>query len=393
MAPMKRPAAAPAAAVGGSSKRSRAAKVNPEVAAKKAVQEQCKVVAAAVLQNTVFPADVCRMLGNNVSIALSTPKEERHHFQVAVVEMVQSVLASSEQGIRQLIEAAGLQATSAEGAKAERHAAVEAATADVAAKTAAVADAKASLSESTRGTKATKLAMAGAKASAEASDRAAKVNVDKKASLESALLLCSQTDVLSAQASASVCKVCKEFGCDTTLLTSLPSALSKTVDQRGNFDKIVLAQAVEELQKNIQAVDELIAAAEPERQENAAKVAAETASFAAAEEIEASLKAAMSDAEVALKAAEDAQKAANKSLKALGPEIKQAAAELAVHKATLTELLEGALAAFEQLLALSNIPVPEPVLEPVLEPVPESVPEPVPEPAVEAPAAMDTSAA
>lgn len=361
MAPMKRPAAAAAAA--GAAKKGR--KDNVEATQKKAVQEQCKAVSSAVLLNSSFPKDVVKMLGQNVSSCLSTPHEERHAYQVTVIEMVEAVLSSTEKSLQEALAAAETKVAEAEAAKAERQAAVEAAAEATAGKTAAVEAAQAAHNEALQTVKAAKATLSATNTAFAADIAEFSSKETKKKHLEEivASLAAADTESLSAEASAALVKAGKELGFDTSLLGSIPSAVQKTPETRGSFDALVIQQAREQITKSIQALEAALAAAEPSRAEQTAKIDAEKTELAEKQTLEVIAKDALTTAEQALKQAEDNQKAANKSLKALGPETKQAKLTLDESQSNLKSFTDGPFAAFRQLLVLSNVPVPEPVPE------------------------------
>jgi len=364
MAPIKRPAAAVAT---GAAKKGR--KASEEVTQKKAVQEQCKVVATAVLHNTTFPNDVVKMLSQNLTGCLSTVQEERHPFQVNVIEMVQAVLNSSEQSLQEALAEAEAKVAELEVAKTERHAAVEASTAVAASKTAETEAAKVAHTQTVHDVKDAKAVLSATKAASAAEDADFTNKESQKQHLETVLtsLGATATESLDVGASNTLVKAGKELALDTTLLGSLPSAVQKAPTARGSFDNIVIQQATQELTKHIEALAATLAAAEPSRAERAAKIESETATVSEKEALEVAAKEALKGAELAQKEAEDAQKNAAKALRSLGPETKQAKALLDQSKSNLQDFTDGALAAFQKLLVLSNVAVPKPEAE-VLEP-------------------------
>jgi len=373
---MKRPAAAAAT---GAAKKGR--KDSDELAQKKAIQEQCKVVSTAVLQDTTFPKDVLKMLSQNVTSCLSTVQEERHPFQVNVINMVQTVLSSSEKSLQDALAAAESKVAELEVAKTERHTAVEATAAVTASKAAETEAAKAAHTQAVHEVKEVKAVLSSTKSASAAEDADVKSKESQKQRLETLLasLGATATESLDAAAANSLVKAGKELGLDTSLLGSLPSAVQKEPTARGNFDTIVIQQASQELTKHLEALTAALTAAEPSRAERAAKIESESAAVSAKEAIEVAAKEALKVAELAQKEAEDFEKAANKALKSLGPETKQAKSVLGQSKSNLQDFTDGALAAFQKLLVLSNVLVPEPEAE-------------VPEPTVDAEVAEPAAA-
>merc|ERR1719343_759407 len=94
----------------------------------------------------------------------------------------------------------------------------------------------------------------------------------------------------------------KEFTFDTSLLESVPSALAKKPEERGDFDKTILGHMDTQFQKCIGELDEEIKVLSPAKDERAAKVEA--------------AKAVAETAGAALQTKKDAVKAAKENLKA-----------------------------------------------------------------------------
>lgn len=369
---MKRPAAARATPA---AKKGR--KADPTVAWRKATAEQCKAVSSAILKNKGFPKEVVQMVGHNVTAALSKVQAERHPFQVKIIEMAQAILENSLASLQEGFAAAEAELQQLDSSSANLQADVDAAKQALEAKTAAVEGAKTSHLESVQAVKAGKAAHHAAVKEATAGDADLVAAGDKKTRLEDVLIHI-QESLAGALPVASVhalCKVGKELDFDATLLSSLPSALAKTPEDRGNFDNIVIEQAAEEIKKQIQAFAEFLAAGEAGRQARAAKVAVEQEAVTNAEGIENALKEALAAVTVAEKEADDALKKATKALKQLGPETKIAKANLEEAKEKLAHLQEGAIAAFQSLLVLAAPAPEEPAAEPSAEPAAEATAE------------------
>lgn len=351
MAPMKRSAST---AAGGKKKK---------VAA--GVEQQCKVVAEALADAEAFPKPVLQMLSASVKQCLGVPKEERHSFQEQVIDMVRNVLTSVQSGMEEQIQAAEQKVASADGEKSTRDAAAEAAAAVHAQKVEATAAAKAQVAATAEAQKAAKEAMVAAIKEQQAGDaelNAAAAKLEKltscKADCFEPLSVGSLEAAPANEAVSTVSQIGKEFKFDSSMLTSLPSAILKRPDQRGSFDVLVISQAAEELQKHVAGLEQVLAAGAPPKQQRADKVAqtsaASEAAVAAAQAAKDALKAAQGEE----KEAEQAKKAAAKAVQSFMPEMKQVASGLDELKTELDAMKDGPVTAFLALLERTEI-VPE----------------------------------
>lgn len=368
MAPMKRPAAA---AKGPLAKK-------PATAKSMADAGKLHEVVKAVTHAKGFPESTLRMLSGTVAGSLGVAKEERHPYQVSVVGMVGEVLASVEAAAKATIAEAETKVSELGGSKSTLDGKAEAAAAELAAKTEAAKAAQAGVAEAAAALKAAKAALATAEHDEKAGSAALEELTSKKAHLESVLAdafapLKEGTKEDVKPAVSSVSKMGKEFDLDHSLMTSLPSALSKAPADRGSFDTMVVTQVEAEINKKLVEVTGTLAGGEAAKAAAAEKVAAATTAQAAATEKDAGCKAALEAAKAAQKEAETASKAASKELKDFEPSMKKVTKELESATADLAELTEGPLAAYADLLELSNVLPPEPE-----EPEPPAPAEPAP---------------
>jgi len=361
---MKRPAAA---AKGPMAKK--------PATAKSMAAGKVKTVVDAVTKAEGFPDSTLRMLAGTVAGSLGVAKEERHHFQVQVCTMVGEVLASVEAAAKAAITEAETKATELAGSKSTLEAKAEAAAAELTAKSGAADGAKAAVAEAATALKAAKAALATAETDEKASAAELDALTAKKTLLESALAEAfaplkegTKEDVKAGV--STIGKLGKEFAFDHSLMASLPSALSKAPADRGSFDSMVIGQVEGEIGKKIVELTGTLAGGEPAKAAAAEKVAAATAELTAATEKDTASKAALEAAKAAAKEAEAASKAATKELKDFEPANKKAAKELESLTGALTDLTAGPLAAYAELLELSNVPPPEPEPEEPAEPAP-----------------------
>lgn len=360
MAPMKRPAAASAEGAGRK-------KAKSERNAQKEVVRKVAAVAGAVRKAPGYPKEILQMLAGNLTDCLGVAKEERHPFQVQVIDMVSQVLQAAVASLEGQIAACEAKVGEADGEKVARDAAAAAKAEAHKACVEATVAAKAAHASATEGHRNAKEALEAAKieqkaGNAELDDAGAtqtslmSAKADAFEPLKNGLL----TGSAVKEAVASFVKVGKEQKFDASLMNSLPSAMSKAPDARGSFDTLVISQVEEAMLKELEGLAELLATGAPRKEERAAKVAAATATLEATVANEKAAKEAMKAAQVAEKEASDAMKAADRAVKSFAPEMKQLKTELGQHKADLEELKSGPATAFAELLELSNAPPPAP---------------------------------
>lgn len=350
MAPMKRPATSDAGASN-----------------KKAKAKQCKEIYSAMKGAEGYPALVVQMIGENLANCLGDFKEERHEFQAKVAGMAQEVLASIKAKFEADIAKAEETLAKADAEKATREAAVEETKKATEEKAQATAAAKEEVTSAEASLKAAKQALKTAEQEQKAGD--AKVTVDEAkkgklmSTMESVFLPCKEEALAESAITKGIAdlqKLGKEYGFDTALLTSLPSALSKEPASRGDFDGVVVKQVEDELQKRLDTLTAELNEAEPARQARADKVANCKAAVEAGKMKQESLEKALKDATTAEKEAVVAAKAAVKALKAFGPEMKETKGALDEAKESLDDFTSGALKTFTELLEHTK-PPPEPV--------------------------------
>jgi len=354
MAPMKRPAAAAA-------KQPLAKK--PATVRRNVTDEKVKVVADAVVKADGFPDALLRMLSTNVAPTLGVVKEERHEFQENVAAMVGDVLASMEAAAKAKIAEEEAKVAQLSGSKATLESSAEAATAESAAKTAAAESAKAAVTDAVAALKAAKAAVTTAESEQKTGADEIAATAGKKTHLEATLAesfapLKEGTKEDAKGSVTGLVKVCKEFEFDPSLISSLPIALQKAPADRGSFDSMVITQVENEITNKIAGFGETLAAAEPAKAAAAEKVTAASAVLEAAGEKDTAVKAELEAAKAAQKEAEVAAKAAQKVLKDFEPDMKKATKALEAATATLDQLTAGPLAAFAELLVLTNTPPP-----------------------------------
>lgn len=170
----------------------------------------------------------------------------------------------------------------------------------------------------------------------------AKVEVD-------ALKHSSGLDDLSPKRIADLIKILGTLGLDQSLLTALPTALSKTADSRGAFDGMVVSQLETDLDRSVREAQDVIRGGEIEKAKHAESVKAAEVSHGVACEHHALAEATLSDVQAELTQREEAVRDAERAVKDLGPELLRQASAVDAATASLQAFREGPEAAFAQL--------------------------------------------
>jgi len=353
---MKRPASA-AASPG------RAAKRAEVEAAEEAggPPEQLGPVAEALLQSKDFPAGALEMLGACLEGCLGVPKEQRHPFQQEAAGMVGEVLAQTEAGLKAGVDAAEAEVGEASAQRGEREAAELKAAEELSAKEGSTAIAQAAADNAKAALSAARDALNGVEVAKVAGDDERKAAGEKRSRLGSAL---SELFLPIKEGSAEQAKVQEgvtailavgsDFAFNTTVMKAFPFATKKAAGERGKFDAMVMDQIEAEFKRCSQALDDVIANAEPAEKEQAARVEEAAAEFERAKSHQQECAAALSAAKAAQKEAHASARTAAKAIRELEPAGKQAAKELEQATAQLEAFRAGPLAAFRELLESSE---------------------------------------
>lgn len=329
------------------------------------VPAKCKGIRSALLAAQGFPEAVLQMLAGNVESILGTCKEERHKTQEQAAEMVQTVLKAVEAALEANVSEAEGKVNSLSGEKDTRSATLESATAAVAAKKGASKAAKEAEAEAAAGLKSAKSACEAAKDAQQNGDADLEAADGKKKRLEAFLggpfeeMKKGAVDP-KQESGAEILKIGKEYKLDASLLQSLPSAIGKAPAERGSFDELCLTQVEEEFKGHIQTLSATLSEGEPAKAARAVDVASAETALADAEKKKTAAVEAVASAKREEKEAEEALKAAKQAVKDFVPQLKEAGGALDDAKAELEQLKESALGPFEELMAWSNVPPPEP---------------------------------
>jgi len=337
----KRKAAAHAAPAGSS--RKKLAVVDP-------IKEKCTIVAAAI-KDAELEDDVRSMLHEIIPGSLGVAIDVRHKFQTSVVGMVGETMASVEAACKARLEQAQLKVDGAVADKAQRDAKVVEEEGNMTSKIAGLADkqevckrAAAALVEAEHELK----EALSAQKKAAADLQATTTQRERLDEAKSGVFGPMKESAADAAAVNKLSVVAKKFGCDESLVTSLPTALQKAPADRGTFDGLALRQFDEWLDKTIAGLVETVANGDAAASERAAAVTAATASRDAAVEQDAAATGALADAKSAQKEAGVAVKVAQRAVKSFEVEQREAAKVLASAKEKVSDCA-AAMAAFHEL--------------------------------------------
>lgn len=350
-AAMKRPAAA---AASSPAKRRSGAKVDP-------IQAKCDSVASALLEAEGLPEPVREMLAHSLPSCLSLYKADRHNFQHRVVAMVGEALSEIGTKINQSIAEAEAEVASADTRKAALEAACQACEQTLEGKKAIVTSKKEAFDAST----AAKKAAAAALKEAEKDEKAGNKELDEAAGKKEELDSFRSTtykelieSTATKQRTAALAKLGKNFTYDGELIKALTSAFAKAPETRGTFDKLVVTQFEEQMDKTLAGLSATLAQGEPGKQERAAKVAAAKSSLEVSQVADEACSQALADARNAETEAQQALDTSKKELADFAPGLAKTCARFDALKAGLTEFSENAMATFKELEARA-VPPPE----------------------------------
>merc|ERR1719353_692942 len=111
-------------------------------------------------------------------------------------------------------------------------------------------------------------------------------------------------------------KLGKNFTYDGELIKALTSAFAKAPDSRGTFDKLVVSQFEEQMDKTLAGLSATLAQGEPGKQERAAKVATAKSSLEVSQVADEACSQALADARNAETVAQEASDSSKKELAA-----------------------------------------------------------------------------
>lgn len=361
----------PQATMVRTSKRSSAA---PQAAAPKkakvdsATKAKCNLVGAALKASGELSGDVCKMLTAMLGILPGSPEVLRDdgtkcESRERVAKLFSNALSLVEAGITKKLGDAEAKVKGGDEERTTRESAVEAAQSQLKEQQDVVSEKQSIVDEAVAALKHKKEELLNAQAAQKAGDSeldsaaaslesltGAKVTVDK--------LKAGSDDATSVKIEISaLIELLGRFKLDPSMLTALPTVLSKAPDARGAFDAMVVSQLDAELEKHIARLQGVIQDGEADRAKRAEAVSAAHAAQTAASEARAVAEAALYAMQAEFAKREAALRTAQAALKDLGPELLRQAAAVDSAKVELASFHEGPLAAFTELTA----PLPAPV--------------------------------
>lgn len=273
-------------------------------------------VVGALADAGVLPPNLRALLKQTLPIVLSSNKVDRHAYEAEVVNQAQKALTAVQAAIEQEHAAAlGKQNTAIAPAEAaKRTSSKKAAEAHLEASKNKLENDKLMRKAAEKAVQDAEAALKAAQKEEKVADKELQHYVGKKASLSDALAneFVMVKDITSAspagkKAVQKLLALGKEFGLDSTLLSTLPISCKKQPESRSEFEGMVFTNLQALLGGQIQALSQQVGAAEPVK-------AAKSAAAGSAQEALDQAKHALKNAERELEAAHTAQKEANKGV-------------------------------------------------------------------------------
>lgn len=333
-----------------------------------ATKAKCNLLGSALKSSGELPWDVCKMLTAMLGVLPGSPELLRDdgtksQSRERVSKLFSNALSLVEAGIKNKLDDAEAKVKGGDEERAAREVAVEAAQSQFKEQQDVVSEKQSLVDEAAAALKTKKEETLSAQAAQKAGDSeldssgarlesltGAKATVDK--------LKSGSDDATSVKTNISaLIELLGLYKFDQSMLTALPTVLSKAPDARGAFDAMVVGQLDAELEKHIERLKGVMQDGEADRAKRAEVVAAAQAAQNTATEAHAVAEAALYAMQAEFAQREAAVRTAQAALKDLGPELLRHAAAVDSAKLGLTNFQEGPLAAFTELTR----PVPAPV--------------------------------
>jgi len=314
-----------------------------------------------LLEAEGLPEPVREMLAHSLPSSLSLYKADRHNFQHRVVAMVGEALSDIGTKINHSITEAEAEVASADSRKAALEAASQACEKTLEEKKAVGISKKDAFDASTGAKKAAAVALKEAEKEEKAGNKELDEATGKKEELGTfrSTTYKEMTENTSTKAGTqALAKLGKSFTYDGELIKALSSAFVKAPDSRGTFDKLVLTQFEEQMDKTLAGLSATLAQGEPGKQDRSSKVASTKSSLEVSTIADEACSQALSDARNAETEAQQAFDSSKKELAAFFPGLEKTVARCEGLKAGLTEFSENAMANFKELEARA-VPPPE----------------------------------
>uniref|UniRef100_A0A7S2BFT7 Uncharacterized protein n=1 Tax=Alexandrium andersonii TaxID=327968 RepID=A0A7S2BFT7_9DINO len=333
------------------------------------LKHRCEEVSSALLAATAsFPLPVLEMLSSNIADSLGIVKDNRHPFQEQVATMIGEVLDAVSKVAQAKVAKAQSELSDLTATKDELENAEQSAMEELNVKVEATNTAMTAAAGTSDALIAAEAALADAQAALAETRSVQDTDASKKSYLSTMLsekYVPLKEGTLEGSATKGIVSEVVHFGkecsLDATLLSTLPTALSKAPADRGTFDKLVLEQLSEMFSRAIDDLEAKITKLGVTIGDQQAKVDEATDKLDKAKVADQEAKAAVDAAKASQKQATASRSEAKANLKAAGPAIKDATAALQEAECEASALQAGPMKAYQALMELSLAPEePEP---------------------------------
>lgn len=331
----------------------RATKRSATTAAAASVPQKYRKVVSGI-QSADWPSQMKDMLVSLLDSSVGVPKCERHSYQAKMVDVVESVLVGVEAGLEKDIAAWEAKVEDVSREKASCNEASEGAQALLNERTDLTNQKKCLLADVTLAFQAAKQVLVDANGAREIACQ----DLDVAAGKESALALALQDVIQPLQESSAetlgkdtneLLKLLKSHGLDEAMIEALPGAIRKNPDDRGPFDKMVLTQLSEDVNKRLEGLRSTMASGEQTRASHNHSVQLAETDFQKA-------KLCLLEAANTFTKSQEEQQDARKTLSNFQESVAEAATaekssrkSLSTFKASLVKFRGGSLASFVEL--------------------------------------------
>jgi len=249
--------------------RKRSAQVPSGAAAKKGKVD----IAFAGIQDTLnkaehLPASCRAMLMAMVPASLATPSEQRSKQQTTVIEWIEDVLQKHQCQLSSEADAVSTKLSQLQATKAEHLASVEKAEAVLAEKKEVVPVKRNALSEATTAMAATKKLLAEKQEERNVCDADFLAMQEEQEGLASAFVEHFKIPLEAGEALhyEALMPFLRKLDLQESFMVSLPATCSKTKEQRGSFDEIVLQTLEQELLDRAATIKDVVSSPNAERE-------------------------------------------------------------------------------------------------------------------------------
>jgi len=370
MVAKKRPAAASVAPSPKRGRKSVAAASSPKRGQKSVTKREYDQIAEAIQDAEQLPDSVRTMLIESIPQTLGVFKDNRQQFQNEFVGMIKATLDGVEAGLQNSVAEAEAKVSEQSGEKTTLDAQQSGADAVLSSKRDAEAEMKKALTEASEARNIQKKALDEAQAAQKHGDADLEAAAGKKEKLENAQ---KETYVPLKEGSIegkgdinkavkTLMSTCKEFGFDTSLISTVSGVLPRPPAERGDFGNMTLVQLEGEFSKSIAAFSETIANGESGKAERAVAVESAQKVFETVDDQFKTCHVNLVEAQAAVKEAQKELASAVAAVKAFAPTILKLESARDKEKANLMAFTEGPLATFRELEARTT-PTPPPTEE------------------------------